>query len=197
MAEYDINSYAEYRDLKEGDRPLFDSITDKIRTEEQEWNLLFVGFDNVGRPHIFVITEYGKIQWCDAIGFATIGSGAWTAQNALARFGFNRFMQRGEAAFGLLAAKFASEAADAVGETTWFLQLSAGDPLGKTVAGISKNDIQKTKTAWKEMPKVPDGAAGYLEEALTLSEQEPRRNIDDPLKGYITRSVSRKSKRVP
>ena len=198
LAQYDIDSYAEYQQLKIKDRPFFDSITDRIRAEEEEWNLLFMGFDDYGRPHVFVITEYGKIQWCDAIGFAAIGTGAWTAQHSLARFGFHRFMPRAEATYGLLTAKFAAESADGVGETTGFMLLTAKDRIGKTVSGLSARDMGKIREAWKQMPRLPDKAVmDELERALRDSEREPRRRVDNPLRGYIKRSTARKAKREP
>jgi hypothetical protein len=198
LARHDINTYAEYQQLKNTDRPFFDWITDEIRVEEEQWNLLFMGFDDSGRPHLFVITEYGRIQWCDSIGFATIGSGAWTGQNALARFGFNRFMTRAEATYGLLAAKFAAESADGVGETTGFALLTAKDKLGRMLSGLNEKDIEKVKTAWKGMAKIPNGVAADLERALTASVHEPKCKIDNPLTGYasVKRSSSRKSKQA-
>lgn len=193
LAEYDLDSYAEYLTLKIKDRLLYDSITERIKKEEADWNLLFVGFDDIGRPHLFVITEYGKIQWCDAEGFAAIGSGAWTAHYSLARYGFRKFMSRGEVAYGLLAAKFAAESADGVGEATGFVLLTAKDKPGKSVAGLSVSDIGQTRASWKRMPKIPDGTANYLEQALVQSYANVRQKLDDPLKGYIKRSRSRKS----
>ncbi|MGA9475340.1 MAG: hypothetical protein WBV36_22940, partial [Terriglobales bacterium] len=136
LEERDIHSYAEYEALKDtgSSAALYEVIREKIKKEEEGWNLLFTGFDDIGKPHIFVITEYGKIQWCDLYAFAAIGSGAWLAHESLARFGYNRFMARSEAVYGLITAKFASEPADGVGRKhTGFMILKASDRLGRTV----------------------------------------------------------------
>jgi hypothetical protein len=196
LSEHDVNSYAEYEGLKSTDRPLFDALSEKIKKEEAEWNLLFMGFDDSGKPHIFVITEHGKIQWCDLFAFAAIGSGAWIAHHALARFGFNRFMERTVATYGLLTAKFASESADGVGKSTGFVTLKATDRLGRTVPGLNRKDVARVRAAWENIPRYRKSAIDNLQKALAASEAEPRYKVDNPLKGYIKRSVSRKSKRA-
>jgi hypothetical protein len=195
LAEHDLNSYSEYRALRTTDRDWFESITEQIRKQEESWNLLFLGFDDVRRPHIFVITEYGKIQFCDAPGFAVIGSGAWAAHNVLARFGFNKFLARGLAAYGLLAAKFAAEAAEGVGEATAFMIYKANDRIGRTVPGLNETDMGWIKTAWKKMPKFPIGLPEELERILVQSERRPQHKVDNPLQGLIKRRMPRKSKR--
>lgn|ERR1039458_276641 len=199
LAEHDLHSYAEYQNLKTSekttDRQLFDLIAGKIKRQEEEWNLLFMGFDAVDRPHLFVITEYGKIQYCDAEGFAVIGSGFWAAYNALARFGFNKALPRAHAAYGLLAAKFAAESADGVGENTAFMLLKASDRLGRTVPGLNENDIARIKNVWKNMPTFPPGAPDYLEQAIAQGDREHQTKTENPLRGF-TRSASRKSKRA-
>lgn len=196
LAEYDLDLYSEYRALKATDRDLFEVIAEQIRKQEEGWNLLFLGFDEVERPHIFVVTEYGKIQYCDIEGFAVIGSGAWAAHNALSRFGFHRFLPRGHAAYELLAAKFAAESAEGVGENTAFMILKASDRLGRTVPGLNRDDIETTKGEWKKIPTFPAGTPERIEQTIEKSEREHQPKIENPLKGYIKQSVSRKSKRV-
>jgi hypothetical protein len=196
LTEYDLESYSEYRALKVTDRDLFEVIAEQIRKQEEGWNLLFLGFDDVDRPHLFVITEYGKIQYCDMEGFAVIGSGAWAAHNALSRFGFNRLLPRGEAAYGLLAAKFAAESAEGVGENTMFMILKANDRLGRTVTGLNSDDIAEIKAEWKKLPNFPHGTPEKIETLLVTSERSHRFKAENPLKGYIKRLASRKSKRV-
>ena len=164
--------------------------------QEQEWNLLFTGFDQTGRPHIFVITEFGKIQYCDTQAFAVIGSGTWAAQYTLTRSGFNKNLSRGDAAYALLAAKFAAESADGVGENTAFMIFKPTDQLGRTVSGLNATDIEKIKVAWKSSALIPVGVSQTLESYIAESERESRRKIDNPLRGYLKRSASRRSKRV-
>jgi hypothetical protein len=196
LGEHDIHSYAEYEALKNtSDNALYEAIREKIKKEEQEWNLLFIGFDDVGKPHIFVITEYGKIQWCDLFAFAAIGSGAWIAHHALAQFGYNRFMARSEATYGLLAAKFASESADGVGKKTGFLILKDADRLGRTVPGLNVKDIRTIKQDWEGLPRYSPTILSAIDKMLAESQAQHQPRIDNPLKGYIKRSTSRKSRR--
>lgn len=196
LAEYDIESYSAYQALKATDRDLFEVIAEQIRKQEEGWNLLFLGFDDVDRPHIFVITEYGKIQYCDTESFAVIGSGAWAAHNALSRFGFHKFLPRGYATYELLVAKFVAESAEGVGENTAFMILKANDRLGRTVPGLNRDDIEKIRAEWKKIPIFPPGIPEQLEQVIAKSESERQPRIENPLRGYLKRSTSRKSKRV-
>jgi hypothetical protein len=119
LSKYDISSYGEYRALLKTDSSLYDAITKDIETMEEQWNLLFFGYDKNGQPHVFVITEYGKIQFCDIEGFAAIGSGAWAAVMTLALLRYNQRKGLGDCVYRLLAAKFTAEqTADGVGEDT-------------------------------------------------------------------------------
>ncbi|MFZ0300451.1 MAG: hypothetical protein WAM13_19025 [Candidatus Sulfotelmatobacter sp.] len=195
LAEHDVKSYAEYLELKKSDRDFFQALTDQIKEIEQKWNLLFFGFDSADRPHIFVITEYGKIQWCDAEGFAAIGSGAWGFWTALSRYGFNRYAPRGETMWGVLAAKFAAESAEGVGEETVFLISKHSDRLGDTIPGLVPDDIKQLRAKWKSLPRIPDGADKLMEGHLAGSERTPPFKVSNPLRGYLRRSVPRKSKR--
>src|SRR5438477_5880258 len=76
LSQYDIGSYEEYRNLKHSEANLFDAITKEIKAADETWFLLFCGFDDERQPHIFIISENGKIQFCDTEGFAAIGLGA-------------------------------------------------------------------------------------------------------------------------
>src|SRR6266403_328306 len=55
LSQYDLSSYQEYLDLKPTGVTLFDAITKEIRAAEENWYLLFCGFDDDGEAHIFVI----------------------------------------------------------------------------------------------------------------------------------------------
>jgi 20S proteasome alpha/beta subunit len=188
LAEYDIESYSEYLGLKTSDRAFFDSLTSKIKEAESEWNLLFLGFDNVDIPHIFVITEYGKIQYCDAEGFAAIGGGAWAAWSALSRFGFNRFISRGTALYAILSAKFAAEGAEGVGKDTIFMVTRPSDRAGRGVVGLSPDEINKVREEWNSLPRIPDGTAARLDGYLKNAEREVPIRVKNPLRGYLTKT---------
>src|ERR1700733_13022036 len=127
LVDYDISSYAEYRELKKSEPQLYSAISEKIKETEEDWSLLIAGFDAKKRPHIFVISERGRIQYCDIEGFAAIGSGGWRSLGALSSYEFNRWLSFSQAVFGIAAAKFASESeADGVGEETDLVILEPG-----------------------------------------------------------------------
>jgi hypothetical protein len=170
-------------------------LTEKIRKIEQKWNLLFFGFDKHDRPHIFVITEYGKIQWCDAEGVAAIGSGAWVFWTALAQYGYNRHAERGEAVWAMLSSKFAAEKAEGVGEQTVLLISKATDRLGYTVSGLLPKDINDARERWRSLARIPDGIARELEVKISKEEQDGSFEVSNPLRGYLRQSVARKAKR--
>ena len=91
LGDYDIYNYAEYTALRKSDPTFHQEVTKKIREAEQDWNLLFAGFDKNKRAHIFTITECGRIDFSpDRIGFAAIGSGAPRAQVSLSAYPFKK-----------------------------------------------------------------------------------------------------------
>ncbi len=198
LTDYDIESYAEYRVLKLSDRQFFDELTKEIKRVEAEWKLLFLGFDESDQPHIFTITECGKVTYCDIQGCAAIGTGATIAYIGLARVGFNRYMKRGEAMYSLLSAKFEAEkSAEGIGEETIFLTFKPTDRPGRSVPGIQPKGIEKVREKWKSLPTIPEGIADTLASDLDFTEKhEGRQKIGDPLKGFSKRSTSRKSKPV-
>ncbi|MBI3404521.1 MAG: hypothetical protein HY046_03580 [Acidobacteria bacterium] len=92
LTDFGLSSYDEYVGLKTGNEQLFNSITEIIKEKEEGWNLLFAGFDEGMEPHLFVIGERGKIQYCDMTGFAAIGAGQLTALVYMSSCKFNRHL---------------------------------------------------------------------------------------------------------
>lgn len=166
LQDYDLKTYAEYLALKQSNPTLFDAISTKIHDVEEGWNLLFCGF--IGKmPHIFVISHRGKIQYCDTEGFAAIGTGAWAASVSLVSHPYSKGLVQSEAAYCLLVAKFAAESAEGVGAETTLRVLRAGD----TWASFLGNEImEKTKTKWKSLPRIPEGISDALQSELTNNE---------------------------
>ena len=177
LPDYDLESYEEYLRLKKDHRPLFDAISEKIRELENEWSLLFAGFDELDEPHIFVITENGKIQYCDSTGFACVGSGGWPAYASLAAHPYNINLYPGEAIFALLAAKFCAEPSHGVGDTTAFLNFRPTDKLRQGTSGISQSRIEELRDKWKALPKVPEGVVDKLTEECRAYDKAPKMTI--------------------
>jgi hypothetical protein len=194
LAEHDVNSYDEYLKLKESDRDFFEALTGNIRKVEEKWNLLFFGFDKSDRPHIFVIAEFGKIQWCDAEGFAAIGSGTWAFWTAMSRFRFDRYASRGETMWSVLSAKFAAESAEGVGEDTLFFIFKPTDRPGDTVPGLIPRHVKELREKWHQLPRIPEGAADAMEREIRITESRPGYKVPNPLKGFYKPEAARKRK---
>ena len=79
LPEFDISTYRKFQELKRSDEALYLKIRDKITAAEENWNLLFAGFDSIRIPHLFVVSGPGNVQYCDSQTYAAIGSGAFAA----------------------------------------------------------------------------------------------------------------------
>jgi hypothetical protein len=163
LPDYDLATYPEYLALKTVEPQLFDTIGTKIKEAEEGWHLLFCGFDDKRKPHLFVISGRGKIQYCDTPGFAAIGSGSWAAYIALASYPYNTSMTRERAAYCLLAAKFASESAEGVGRETVLHVMEPGLSYSTFIMDETVNSV---RDKWRTLPRLPDGAAEEIKTAL-------------------------------
>ena len=176
LSEYDISTYDDYLALKISDRALFDAITDKIIELEKDWSLLFFGFDDKASPHLFVISEQGKIQYCDIEGVAAIGSGAWAAIMSLTSYPYRRHLPIGEAVYSLLAAKYAAEqSAEGVGEETIVIVLKPKQTLFTT---LSTKMVKAMREKWKALSRIPEGAADEIMADFKACEQNPQHYVD-------------------
>jgi 20S proteasome alpha/beta subunit len=173
LSEYDIDTYQEYLDLRKTDSSLFEALTETISKTEEGWNLLFFGYDQDGEPHVFVISEYGKITFCDTEGFAAIGSGAWAAMVTLVSLHYSQSMPVEDAVYRILVSKFVAEkAADGVGEETFVAVLDGEQSFPKmlTIADELINDLREE---WISRSVVPGGSLDQIGESLELSRKKP------------------------
>lgn len=166
LSKYDVENYAEYLKLKSTEADLYAAITKEIESLEENWHLLFFGFDKDNEPHIFVITEYGKIQFCDIEGFAAIGSGAWAAYTTLTSLRYMTGAPVEECVYKMLAAKFvAEESADGVGEESMFAVVDNHHRLNN-LWSLTDQIISHLRVQWKERPLVPSDACQLVKGAL-------------------------------
>ena len=156
LGDYDINSYDEYMELKKSDPEYFEQLRAKVREEESGWNLLFTGFDKNGNAHLFVISEHGKISYCDKQGYAAIGSGAVRAALALSSYGFRSDLPFSKAIFGMVAAKFAAESADGVGEETILTVMESKSDKSPV---FDSYQVKKLREMWEQLPRFPGNEA--------------------------------------
>lgn len=155
LGDYDVDTYSEYVSLRKTDAQFHSEITKRIRDVEQDWSLLFAGFDKVRRAHIFTIQESGKIGFCDAHGFAAIGSGAWRALLTLSSYPFKRELPLSHSIFGIASAKFASEVADGVGKETILTIL---EPRTTAAPVFTELGVTRLRKMWEELPRFPKEA---------------------------------------
>jgi len=156
LGDYDINSYDEYMELKKSDPEFFEQLRAKVREEESEWNLLFAGFDKNGKAHLFVISEHGRISYCDKQGYAAIGSGAMRAALALSSYGFRGDLPLSNAIFGMIAAKFSAESADGVGEETILTVMESRSDQSPV---FDSYQVKKLREMWEKLPRFPGNVA--------------------------------------
>jgi len=164
LVDFEIDSYTDFRALRSSNRELFDEIAKKIQEREEGWSLLIAGFDKDGQPHLFVISERGKIQYCDITGFAAIGSGQWRALVELSTFRFNRHLSLTEATYGVMTAKYAAESASGVGESTIIAFLK---PKQKGFVEFPEDEeLDFRWNYWKNLPRIPEGYERDIESGL-------------------------------
>jgi hypothetical protein len=163
LSEYDIEDYHAYLALKGKEQDLFDAITARIHQIEETWTFLVCGFDGNKEAHIFVLGERGKIQYCDIDSFAAIGSGGYAAYIALCSYPYNRDLPLEEACWSVLAAKFAAESAEGVGEQAHFLVSVPKNDLAVCLSDVA---IEALREKWRSLPRIPKGVAVRLQKTL-------------------------------
>jgi hypothetical protein len=169
LARHDVQSYGEYLALKTSDANFFEVLSKEIEKVEEGWNLLFCGFDGHRAPHLFIVAECGKIQYCDIEGFAVIGSGAWPAIVSLTSLQYSDRLSYGEAMYSLLAAKFSAEtAAEGVGEDTVFGILSTDKEVSPIV--LKDQTICDARKRWESMPRFPQDIVKQLSDEAVAFE---------------------------
>lgn len=168
LGKYDVDSYTDYMQLKKSDPAFYEELTKKIKQEEEEWNLLFAGFDKERRPHIFTIAESGEIGFSDIQGYAVIGSGALRALLSLSSYPFRKRLGLSEAVFAIAASKFAAEAADGVGEETVLTILEPKTPESPT---FGDDVIRDLRIQWKNLPRFPKDATKTIWEEIVSFQQ--------------------------
>jgi len=168
LPEFDISTYQQFKRLKRKDEALYLKIQDKISSAEENWNLLFAGFDGLRTPHLFVISGPGNVQYCDSQKYAAIGSGAFAALVWLSFCGYGSRRPLGELLFGAMSAKFFAERAQDVGEMT-VVSTVRSDMYG--LLHFNQEEIAKVRAAWNALPKFSEDAVKELEAHMQQAHQ--------------------------
>jgi ATP-dependent protease HslVU (ClpYQ) peptidase subunit len=162
LPNYDIETYEEYTALQKSDEAMFLKIQDDVsKADENDWKLLFAGFDDQATPHIFVVSGPGTVQHHDFQKIAAIGSGETLATTWLNFCSYKISMSLGKAIFAVLSAKIFAERGSWVGEKTI---VTVSRPKG--FALMLEDNFAEARTAWKSLPKIDDAAAKSLEDLV-------------------------------
>jgi hypothetical protein len=151
LPEFDISTYREFLQLKRSDEALFLTIKERISAAEEDWSLLFAGFDDARAPHIFVISGPGNVQYRDSQKYAAIGSGAFAAIVWMSFYGYHPQKRVGELLFGAMAAKFFAEKASDVGHNTVVSMINSH--MNALFHVVNDQEVEAMRTAWEGLPK--------------------------------------------
>lgn len=98
------------------------------RETDEPCLLLTAGFEAPENAHIFSISSASEVHHAGRIGFAAIGSGAPSALADLYFHEYNSMLPLEEAMYRVLSAKFMSERASGVGQSTLVMLMRHGTP---------------------------------------------------------------------
>ena len=140
----------------------------------------FIGYGFDDGPHIFRVSEPGKITYEDEVGFAAIGSGWYSAIGTMFFHSVNKAMDLWEVVYHVLEAKFMAESAPGVGEQTHAEILN----FDGSTTYIVEPAIEDLRKMWKKsgMPRVPRNAEEQVTEIIREC-------------GKVTRSMNKRIQR--
>jgi hypothetical protein len=174
LPEFDIRSYQEFKQLEKEDEAFYLRIKAKITTAEEDWTLLFAGFDEVRAPHLFVISGPGRVEYCDHQKVAAIGSGSFAALFWLAFYGYHPQRSLGELLFGAISAKFYAERAHEVGPTTVVSTIKSDVPA---LFHFNPSDVSMVRRFWDAMPKFDEATTKLFEQQMQQVYQATRQQL--------------------
>lgn len=158
LARYNISSISAFRGigLTQFGQERFDRVCDEIDRFDLGISLLCYGYDTGKIPHIFEVSNPGKVTNHDLLGYAVIGSGWYMATASLRRKKLPPDLAM--MIYRLLEAKFSAETAPGVGKSTTLLTMNSDGKDGSVGSG----SIEKIREIWER----------------TLQEPEPKDAID-------------------
>lgn len=139
-------------------------MLDRIRTYELDLVFIVSGFDVAGKPHIFSVSNPGKCDYYDKIGFWAIGSGQHQAIASMFANHYHNYDRIEDCVAKVMAAKITAETASGVGKTTW-LMVHPSEPRNRTIH-ISSEAMEKFRGEWNSLPKLPKSSIAALREEV-------------------------------
>jgi ATP-dependent exoDNAse (exonuclease V) alpha subunit len=133
--------------------------------------LIFHGYDNISRPHVFEVTNPGKIVDHDMLQYGVIGSGYWMATASLRRRQLSRELN--PTIYRLLEAKFSAETATGVGKATTVFVFGKNGEF-EALRGSVTDQI---RDEWKKTlkPDAPPLALDLIKQYIELEKPEPKK----------------------
>jgi 20S proteasome alpha/beta subunit len=152
LARYSISSITAFRGigLAQFGQERFDRVCDEIDRFDLGITLLCYGYDTKKIPHIFEVSNPGKITEHDLLGYAVIGSGWYMATASLRRRTLPPDLEM--MIYRLLEAKFSAETALGVGKSTSLLTMNSDGKDG----AIGSGSIEKIREVWERTLKEPE-----------------------------------------
>jgi len=131
-------------------------LTEKLERVDLGCQLLVAGFDWAGDGHIFTVENPGIGHNHDLAGWASIGSGAFSAISTLLHHSVNHEMELARVLYHVCEAKFMAESAQGVGRHTVVKVLNATTPI-QAPSELSEDFIATIRSDWEKegRPRVP------------------------------------------
>ena len=144
---------------------MYARMLDQIRAYELDLSFIVSGFDAEGRSHIFTVSNPGKCDYYDKLGFWAIGSGQHQAIASMFANRYGKHTSLETCVAKVLAAKLTAETASGVGKTTW-LMVHLADPRNNTIH-VSQEVMDKFRGEWNNLPRLPSSSVKGLGEDIT------------------------------
>lgn len=144
-------------------------LAERVERVDLGCQFLVAGFDWAGDGHIFTVEHPGVARNHNVSGWASIGSGAYSAISTLLHHSVNYEMELARVLYHVCEAKFMAESAGGVGKHTVVKVLNAATPV-KAPSELSEDFIAAIRSDWEKegMPRVPKST---LAEIRTLLEK--------------------------
>jgi hypothetical protein len=168
--DFDLPSFKEHG-LKQLGRDQFNSLCRQIDRIDFDCEFLVCGFDQREYPHVFTLSNPGKIIEYSKPGFWAIGSGAPSALSTLYFHSFSSdIILLPTAIYHICEAKFMAESALGVGSQTFAFVVH---PSGEAKT-IDHSLMAQIRNAWElyGKAKVPPDIEAVIQSKLKLSESK-------------------------
>jgi hypothetical protein len=144
----------------------YEKIFDRIESYDLGIELLVEGYDSEQDrdPHIFTVTNPGKCNFYDKVGFWAIGSGQHQAIASLFATEYEKFEPLEVCVTKVLVAKFMAESSIGVGKDTWLL-VGRKDVPNRSIF-IDPPIQKKVRSEYAALPKIPANALTEIQQAI-------------------------------